>query len=360
MLDTIITILLTILAFGTLIFIHELGHFLFARLFRVTVNEFSIGMGPRIFSWVSKKSGIKYSIAALPIGGFVAMAGEERPTEDGESEVNDDPNSFDKKPAWQRFIITIAGAFVNILAGFIAMIVVTSVVTRGSTVVGAFYTDEESEKYNITVSSDEYLKVNDEIIKINGKRTSIYETLRYEVMRHGNGPVDVTVIRDGEEITLHNVYFPIQSSEGELFGVLDFRVYAKEKTFFGVISDSWENLWLNVRMVWEAIFDLITGRYSLGAVSGPVGISSALGEAASYGVMSFLNLVAIISINLGVMNLLPIPALDGGRLLTIFIEMITGKKLPPRLENIINAVGLILLLTLSVVIMFKDVFQLIF
>ncbi len=360
MLDIIITILLTILAFGTLIFIHELGHFLFARLFRVTVNEFSIGMGPRLFSWVSKKSGIKYSIAAFPIGGFVAMAGEERPEGDEQCEVKDDPNSFDKKPAWQRFIITVAGAFVNIFAGFIAMIVVTSVVTRGSTVVGAFYTDEECKEIGITVSSDEYLKVNDEIIKINGKRTPIYESLRYEVMRRGNGPVDVTVIRDGEEITLHNVYFPIQSSEGELFGMLDFRVYAKEKTFFGVLSDSWQNLWLNVRMVWESIFDLISGRYSLGAVSGPVGISSALGEAASYGMMSFLNLVAIISINLGVMNLLPIPALDGGRLLTILVEMIFRKKLPPRIENIINAVGLILLLTLSVIIMFKDVFQLIF
>lgn len=358
--DTIITILLTVLAFGTLILIHELGHFLFARLFRVTVNEFSIGMGPRLFSWVSKKSGIKYSVAALPIGGFVAMAGEEREEGDGGSSVNDDPNSFDKKPTWQRFIITIAGALVNILAGFIAMIVVTSFATRGSTVVGEFYSPEECEKYNITVTSDEYLMVNDEIVKINGKSTPIYETLRYEVMRRGTGPVDVTVIRDGEEITLHNVYFPIESHEGELFGRLDFKVYAKEKTFFGVLADSWKNLWLNVRMVWESLFDLISGRYSLGAVSGPVGISSAIGEAASYGFISFLNLVAIISINLGVMNLLPIPALDGGRLITIIIEMISGQKLPPKLENIINAVGLILLLTLSVVIMFKDVFQLIF
>ncbi len=360
MLDTIVTILLTVLAFGTLIFIHELGHFIFARIFKVTVNEFSIGMGPRLFSWTSKKSGIKYSIAAFPIGGFVAMAGEDRPTDDGESEVQNDPNSFDKKPAWQRLIITVAGALVNIFAGFIAMLIVTAVATRGSTVVGAFYSEEECKEYGITVSSDEYLKVNDEIIKIGGKRTPIYESLRYEVMRRGTGPVDVTVIRDGEELTLHNVYFPIESSEGELFGMLDFKVYAKEKTFFGVLGDSWSNLWLNVRMVWESIFDLISGRYSLGAVSGPVGISSAIGEAASYGVLSFLNLVAIISINLGVMNLLPIPALDGGRLITILVEIVSGKKLPPRVENIINAVGLILLLTLSVIVMFKDIFQLIF
>ncbi|MBQ4072001.1 MAG: site-2 protease family protein [Clostridia bacterium] len=355
------TVLIAIFSFGALIFVHELGHYLFARLFKVTVNEFSIGMGPRLFSHTSKKTGIKYSIACLPIGGYVAMAGEERAEEGKESApVEDDPNSFDKKPAWQRLIITLAGAFVNILVGFVAMIVVVACMRRGTTKVGAFYTEEELVGTSITVTSDKWLRVDDEIIAVNGKRVGIYEALRYEVMRAGNEPVDLTVIRDGKETELSDVVFPVLEEEGETFGTVDFRVYAKEKTFFNVIGDGWSNLWLNVRMVWESIFDLIRGRYSLGAVSGPVGISSALGEAASAGFISFLNLFAMISINLGVMNLLPIPALDGGRIITILIEMITRKKLPPRVENMINTVGLMLLLGLSVVVLFKDIFSLIF
>ena len=127
------TVIIAVLVFGFLIFIHEFGHYIFARIFKVTINEFSIGMGPRIFSKTSKKTGIRYTLAAIPIGGFVAMAGEER--EDGDGASTDeifDPNTFDKKPAWQRLIITLAGALVNIFAGFIAMLIVIAVTARPS------------------------------------------------------------------------------------------------------------------------------------------------------------------------------------------------------------------------------------
>lgn len=357
-----VTVIIAILVFGLLIFIHEFGHYIFARIFKVTINEFSIGMGPRILSHKSKKTGIRYSIAAIPFGGYVAMAGEERDEEgaaDTPADASPDPNRFDAKPAWQRLIITAAGALVNILAGFLAMIIVVACTVRPSAVIGEFLDEEEELEYGITVTSDEWLAVGDEIVAVDGKRVSVYEALRYEVMRKGYEPISVTVIRGGERITIDGVCFPTIESGGETFGSLDFQVYAREQTFFSVIGDAWSNLWLNVRMVWESLFDLVTGRYSLGAVSGPVGISTALGEAASSGSpTTLLNMIAMISINLGVMNLLPIPALDGGRLLTVLIEMITRKKLPPKVENTINAVGLALLLTLSAVVLVKDVISL--
>ena len=339
---TIPTIFTAILVFSFLIFIHEFGHYIFARIFKVTINEFSIGMGPKLVWYDSKKTGIRYAISAIPIGGYVAMAGE-----DGES---DDPNSFDKKPAWQRLIIIVAGAFVNIIAGFLAMVIFASITTIGSTTVY----DYPEAKYEIS-SADSGLMPEDTIIKIDGRRVNNLDDLSYEIMRKGIEPIDVTVIRDGREITLTGVVFPTESESGQVIGVMDFRVYAKEKTFFGVIEYAFARSALIVRMCWESIFDLITGRYTLGAVSGPVGISEAIGTAAKRGFRYLLGMVSLISINLGVMNLLPIPALDGGRMITIIAEMITRKKIPAKVEGIINAVGLAVLLGMSFLIMIKDI-----
>ncbi len=359
---TFFTVIIAVLVFGFLIFIHEFGHYIFARIFKVTINEFSIGMGPRLISKTSKKTGIRYSLALLPIGGFVSMAGETG--EEDENNPPDDPNRFDKKPAWQRLIITAAGAAINVIAGFLAMIIVvacTAVIP--STTVGSYELDDgtpmkEALGYDIS-SSESGLQVGDEIIYVEGKRVRIYEEMSYEIMRRGNEPIDITVLRNGEELTLYDVIFPTQSSQGQSFGAVDFRVLRGEKSFGTVMSCSFRNSCLIVRTVWESLFDLITGRYTLAAVSGPVGISGAIGDAASGGVIPLLNMVALISINLGIMNILPIPALDGGRLLTILIELVTRKKLPPKVEGAINAVGLILLLAFSGVILVKDVIQLI-
>lgn len=358
---TLTTIIIAVLVFGFLIMIHELGHYTAARIFKVTINEFSIGMGPRILSRVSKKTGIRYSLALLPIGGFVAMAGENG--EDDENNPIDDPNRFDKKPAWQRFIITAAGATVNIVAGFLAMIIVTAVTVMPSTVIGSYELDngttlKDHLGYEVSVA-DSGIQVGDEIIRIGDKRITIYDELTYEIMRSGYEPLDVTVIRNGQEIVIEDVVFPTIESQGQLFGAIDFRVKRGEKTFGSVMSYSFRNSFLIVRMVWESLYDLITGRYTIGAVSGPVGISSAIGDAAQAGFAALLNMVTLISINLGVMNLLPIPALDGGRLITVLFEMITKKRVPPKIEGIVNAVGLALLLGLSLIIMVKDIIQLI-
>lgn len=349
---TFLTVILAILVFGFLIFIHEFGHYITARIFKVTVEEFSIGMGPRIFSKTSKKTGIRYSIAALPIGGFVAMAGE-----DGRDGLPEDPNSFDKKPAWQRFIITAAGAFVNILAGFIAMIILTAIIPIGNTTVAEFV-DTEELGYEIS-SEASGLREGDSIVAVDGKRVRIYDQLSYQIMRRGYKPVDVTVIRDGETIVIPDVVFPTINQQEQIFGAQDFRVYRVEKSFGKVMGYSWHKSWLIVRMVWESLVDLITGRYTFAAVSGPVGISAAIGEAVNEDITSFIYLVTVISINLGVMNLLPIPALDGGRLLTVGFEMITRKRVPPKIEGWVNTVGLMLLLLLSAIILVKDVIWLI-
>ena len=347
--DTIYTVLISILVFGLLIFIHEFGHYICARIFKVKIIEFSIGMGPKIIEYKSKKTDINYALSSIPIGGYVAMAGE-----DGESE---DPNSFDKKPAWQRLIITVAGASVNIIAGFVVMLIYTCLVNIGGTTVAQFVPQEET---GFEISSyDSGLREGDEIIAVDGKRVRISDELSYEIMRRGYEPITLTVVRGGEEMDI-TVEFPKIGESGQTFGCADFLVYREEKTFFSVVSYAFSKGALLVRMCWESVYDLIVGRYTFEAVSGPVGISSAIGDAAKAGALQLLYLTALISINLGVMNLLPFPALDGGRLITILIEMITRRRIPPKIEGIINATGLFILLGFSAVVLVKDVIALIF
>lgn len=353
--DILLTVLPTVLVFAFLIFIHEFGHYISARIFKVKINEFSIGMGPSLVTYDSPRSGIRYTLAMLPIGGFVAMAGE-----DGES---DDPNSFEKKPAWQRFIITFAGALVNLVFGFLAMFLLVGIIRVGGTTVGKFFTPEDYANYGDTVVYDttpeSFLKIGDVITEVEGNSVLLADELSYQIMRHGNKPVDLKIIRDGVEMTLTDVTFPKMTENDQEFGLLGFFVYEKEKTFFNFFEISFRKMGLVLRMCYESIYDLITGRYSFAAVSGPVGISGAIGDAAKSGAFApLLNIIVIISINLGIMNLLPIPALDGGRLITILFEMITRKRIPPKVEGIINGVGLIILLGLSLVIMVKDIFML--
>lgn len=384
--NPIVTILLSILVFGFLIFVHEFGHYIFARIFKVTIYEFSIGMGPRIITYKSKKTGIKYSLAAIPFGGFVSMAGEDGVYKEAEADKADvsygeidppretvadseceqseftapdsDPNGFDKKPAWQRFIITVAGAFVNVVVGFIVLIIFTSISQIGGTKVSHVYEIKDEPQYEY-ITSDDLILEGDIITAIDGKSVSISDELLYEVMRRGHEPVSVTVIRDGKEITIPEVSFPRASEAGQSLGTINFSVYPTEKNLGTVLSYSFQKGILMVRMCWEALYDLLTGRFGFEAVSGPVGVSSAIGEAASSGIAPLLYILALISINLGVMNMLPIPALDGGRTLTLLVEMVTRKKMPQKVEQTVNGIGLAILLGLSALILIKDVIQLI-
>lgn len=341
-----VSIIIAIFVFGLLIFIHEMGHYIAARLCGVTVLEFAIGMGPKLISWVSKKTGIRYSLRALPFGGFTSM--------EGEDEDSDDPNAFSKKPLWKRFIITAAGSGANLLVGIILMIpIVIFAGNLGSTTIYEFIPAEGAEKAQ---SEAEGLMVGDRIVAVDGEKVYIANDLAYEIMRRGIEPIDITVERNGEEIVIEDVDFPVSSSDGIAYGALDFYVYAEHKNFANVMKHSFHRSYLTVEMIWESLYDLITGRYGMEAVSGPVGVTKVLGEAAATGFGDLAYMAVVLSMNLGVMNLLPIPALDGGRILFLFVELIRGgKKINPNTEAMVHFVGIVILLGLMVVIAFKDV-----
>ncbi|MBQ8738050.1 MAG: site-2 protease family protein [Clostridia bacterium] len=338
----VVYILIAILSFGFLIFIHELGHFIFAKKFGVAITEFSLGMGPKLFS-KKGKDGVDYSVRLLPIGGYVAMEGE-----DSES---DNPNSFDKKPAWQRFIIVLAGAVMNIL---VAVVIITALISTheayGSTTVSKFADG--------ATSSTSGLCLYDEIIKVNGSRVHTASELSYEIMRNGYKSVELTVLRNGERVVLKDVVFPQTVSDGIVFGAPDFSVLPEEKNFFTVVKNSFYTCKSTVKMIWESLFDLISGRYGVEHVSGPIGVTGAITTAAKTSAYSLFYLIAVIAMNLGVFNLLPIPALDGASLLLLLVEMITKKKLPERIEGAIKAAGFALLMLLAIIVSFKDIIYL--
>lgn len=336
-------VLLAIFIFGVLILIHEAGHFLFARLFRVTVHEFAIGMGPKVISHTSKKSGIAYSLRLLPFGGFVSMAGED--------EESDDPNAFNKKPVWQRFIITAAGAAVNLLAGILVMgILVATSKALPSTTIHHF--DEKS-------TSVQYLQEKDQITAVDGTRVYTFNDLLYEIMRKGVDPIDITVKRNGTEITVADVVFPTITDSGVVFGNVDFIPYAEAKTPLNILKHACVRSASTIKMIWESLYDLVSGRYGMEAVSGPVGVTQAMSEAASTGIANLVYLAVVISMNLGIMNLLPLPALDGGRLVFLLVEGIRRKPVSPRIEGYIHFAGLAVLMLLMVLVTFKDIIGLI-
>ena len=335
---TIFYVLIAILVFGLLIFIHELGHFLFAKKFGVAITEFSLGMGPKLFSKTGK-DGIAYSIRAFPIGGFVSMVGE--------TDESDNPNAFNKKPAYQRFIITIAGAVMNLLLGLIVMFILTTKNSVfGTTKIGEFSKD---------ATSNQALMLEDEIIKVGNTRVHTSSELSYEIMRKGYEPISITVIRDGNKITLDNVVFPQISSDGIVFGSIDFLVYGEDRTFSTIIKNSYYSSKSTIKMIWDSLYDLITGRYGMEQVSGPIGVTGAITNAAKTSTYSLFYLVVVISMNLGIFNLLPIPALDGGSLLLIIIEMIIRRPIPQKIDYGIKAIGFLLLMGFAVLVTFKDI-----
>ena len=444
-------ILYAILIFGLLIFIHELGHFIVARLCGVKVLEFAIGMGPKLISWKGKKHGTRYALRLFPIGGFVNMLGENgMEAVQGENGINGEEESgevqeptelspelakqaYCNQTVWKRILISIAGPAMNIILGFLLMLVIVLTqghVAAGSNIVAGFhvqYTAEEAQfgfqpddylytvngerllSYsdfesivrgangeNITVvvqrlnaekseyvdteisvvldqkdvepflklfsgslSENSGLKMKDRIIKVNSTRVHTYDELSYEIMNQGYKPLKLTVLRDGEKVVLEDVVVPSYVSEGITFGNVDFIPYREAKfDFVTVLKHTLFRSLSTVKMVYDSLFGLFSGRYGVEAVSGPVGITKVVGQAAQYGLTTVLNLVVVISINLGVMNLLPIPALDGGHIFIYLIEVVRRKPMKRELEGIINFVGLVLMLALAVLVAIKDIIAL--
>ncbi|MBE6712618.1 MAG: RIP metalloprotease RseP [Ruminococcaceae bacterium] len=339
---TIFGILIAILVFGVMIFLHELGHYLAARACKVKVLEFAVGMGPKIVSWTSKKTDIVYSLRWLPIGGFTAMQGE-----DGE---DPHPDALVNKPRWQKLCVLFAGSFMNIISGVIAMFIVLTMTGRvGTLEISNFLGDSVS---------DRWLLEGDEIVAINGKKMVDYNDAANTIMLDGTKPLDITVLRDEDKVVLKGVQFKTEEQEGIKIAVLDFQFKAAPLSFGALCKQTVTQSISTVKMIYKTLIELITGKYGLKGVSGPVGTVSVISEVAVTGFVNILYLFSFISLNLGVMNLLPLPALDGGRILFTLVECIIRKPLDPKFEGYVHLVGMILLLGFMAVVTVFDVIKL--
>lgn len=333
------TILVAILFFGVIVMVHELGHFTFAKLFKVKVNEFAMGMGPKLFSKV--KGDTRYSVRLFPIGGFVSM--------EGEDEESEDERAFNKKPCWQRIVIVVAGALVNVLLGLIIVAVSLSISDglAGTNYVHSFVVDSKQ------VAEYEGLKSNDKIVKIDGRTVLYYTDVAYLLSRT-NGVTDIVVERNGEKIELTDV----SMSPYQLV------ILGTDKTAGTVFRDTFKQSVSICRMVWLSLFDMVTGKYSIKDVSGPVGVVDFVSDATQESVKTsdysgLLTMMALITINIGLFNLLPLPALDGGRLLFLVIELIRRKPVNQKYESLVHGIGMVILLLFMVAITFKDIYTLI-
>ena len=338
--------LLAIFLFGILIAIHEFGHFSFAKLFKVKVNEFSLGMGPKLIS--KKKGETAYSLRLFPIGGFVSM--------EGEDEDSADERAFNKKPAWQRFIIVAAGAILNLILGVIVVGICLSCSDLvGTRVVHSFFEDSVSETTGLLVG--------DEILQINDTPVYSYKGIAFNLVRDTDNKIDMVVRRNGEKVELAGVTFEQFEFEGRQYISQDFILVGEKPTVFNVVKNAFLDSASIVQMVRLSLVDMLSGRYGMKDISGPIGTISAIAEstaepeAFSDKILTALNFLSMITINVGVFNLLPLPALDGGRLFFIFIEMIRRKPIPADKEGKVHTVGLVLLLALMAIITVSDIIK---
>ena len=346
--------------FGVLIAVHEFGHFGAAKLFGIRVNEYSIGMGPTLFK--KKRGETEYSLRALPIGGFCAIEGE-----DGES---DDPRAFTRKPLWQRFIVLAAGSLMNFFIGFlITLIVYEATALSGSYVLGTNTLSGFMDGFPL--EGEDGLMAGDTILSVDGWGVSSTRDLTLFLSLHTGDTVDLTVRRNGQRLKLEDlplrkqVYVDSQGNEGEYYGLYFAQTALTPLT---AIRESWHDCQYYVRMVWVSLRFLLTGRAGVKDLSGPVGMVKAMGDVGSQadtvgeGLSNVFALVAFIAVNLAVMNLLPIPALDGGRIFSMLVFALIGlilrRKPNPKIESYIHAGGLVLLLGLMAFVMLNDIYKL--
>jgi len=335
--------LVAILLFLILILIHEFGHFISAKLLGVKVNEFAVGFGPKLFSFKGKET--TYLFKLIPFGGYCAM--------EGEDENSDDNRAFCNKAAWRRFIIVVMGAVFNLLLGLLIIaIILAPVEAFSSTTIAEFSENAQSEQTG--------LQVNDKILEVDGRR--IYSTydLSYAFTNIPDGKIDITVLRDGKEKLLNDVTFKTEKADGISYLTVDFKVYGIKKTFGSYLKQTVNTAFSYCSVIWRSLIDMLGGKYGISAVSGPVGVTVAIGQVAKQSLLNLLPIMALITINLGLFNLLPIPALDGGRLLFILIEMIFRKPVPQKYETAVHTIGFIILIGFMILIAAKDIWTLIF
>lgn len=344
---TLLYILIAVLIFGIIILIHECGHFFVAKACNVKVNEFSLGMGPKIVSWGKET---KYSLRLLPIGGFVAM--------EGEDSDSDDDRAFSKKKVWQRLLVVVAGAIMNLLLGFVILIIINSCSDAITTTQIAKFEDDNA------LSNLTGLKVGDKIIEVNGMKVFSDSDISYQFQNDEDFKFDMVVKRNGEKVKLENVEFEAYETESGRSLHIDFYVVGDKVNPLTVIRASSGKFLSISRMIWLSLKDMVTGKYGINDLSGPIGIVGAIGDVVgtveqgvkvSEMLLNLATFVVFITINVGIFNLLPIPALDGSRAMFLILEAIRKKPIKPEYEGIIHMVGMIALLALMAVVMILDI-----
>lgn len=334
--------LVAVLVFIAVIVIHEFGHFIFAKISGIRVNEFAVGFGPKLFS---KKLGeTVYSLRLVPLGGFCQM--------EGEDDESDDPRAFGKAKAWRRLIVVAAGAFFNLLLGFILCVAFVASQKLYAIPQIARFADN-------AVSCNYGLQEKDIILEADGRKVYTFNDLSYMFGVSRDGVMDFVVERGGQKVEVNGVRFNMEElNNGNRYISLDFFLYGESRTFTSVLKNAAKTELSLGRIVFMSLGDMITGRFGLNDMSGPVGITVAIGDAAKESLRSLIYIASLITVNLGIFNLLPLPALDGGRLLFIFIEMIRRKPVPAKYEGIVHAIGFFILMGFAVLIMINDIIKL--
>ena len=387
----IFKILAAIFVFGIIILVHELGHFLMCKLMGVRVNEFAIGMGPKLLSFGKKETA--YTLRLFPIGGFCAMEGEDegaptpsaiggnadRAEEDGgepalpdeeEAPAEPDPRAFPNKKVWRRILIVVAGAAMNLVLGYVLLVAYYGIFTvPDASGKARFSSTIIASLPETAVSYQTGLRPGDEIVKIDGKRTVTDSDLVMIMQSDEDGIMDMTVRRavDGKKKTvlLKGVQFQLEVGEnGKNRLIYDFKVLGIEKTVWSTLVQAGKMEYSVATMIWRSLGDLITGKYGINDLSGPVGTMDIIGDAVagantSEGMMTLIMLVVMITVNVGIFNLLPLPALDGGRLIFLLFEGIFRRPVPAKYEGMVHFIGLMLLLLLMVVVTFSDIWKIV-
>ena len=374
----IVTFIAAVFVFSAVIAIHEFGHFMVAKLCGVQVNEFSIGMGPVLCKRVRK--GTQYSIRALPVGGFVALEGEESP-ESKQAEERSNPSAdggsspdrgalgiaetspeeekpagipLNEAPVWQRALIMLAGAGMNFVLGFVVMAILITAQNEPITSKVIYAVEDNA------LCGQTGLQAGDEIVAVNGRHCFVANDMLYELMRTESCRADFTVRRDGRLVELPDVQFDTwQDEQGQTHMTLGFTVYGLKKTPLNVLKESANSVIYYGRIIYTSLADLLRGRESINDLSGPVGIVTAIGQAASYGWEDVAELLVLITINLGVFNLLPFPALDGGKIVFLLIEAVTGHAVPEKIQGSLTVAAFALLFGLMLFATYNDIVRLV-
>lgn len=338
------TIIGAIIIFSIIIFVHELGHFIAAKAFKVNVLEFAVGMGPVI--WKKQGKNTLYSIRAIPMGGFCKMEGEDENTgSDGD---------FSSKKPLPKIIILVAGAAMNILLGFI---MATSVVS-----ISAFQTGEIASTVVASVNSESsaaaFLQPGDKITKVNDSSIHIKRDISFALSDVAeNDQCNIEYVRNGKKYQNNFTPMKITYEDGSNGYVIGFNVETSKPGILNILHEGFfQTIWM-VKLVFVSLGMLFNGSANVSDMSGPVGVVSAMNTAAQSGILDFLFLASFLAVNIGVMNLLPLPALDGGRTVFALIELITRKRVPPEKEGIVHFVGFVLLIALMIFVTRNDLMR---